>query len=84
MATSRKNALEGEPVSSLHATAGPVQVPEVSTDYGGAVHLPAPPARTFKPLDVRRGEEGMRFAAKAAKSPTSYFNWQVHPFPLLA
>ena len=50
VATSRKNALEGEPVSSLHATTATVQVPEVSTDYGGAEHLPAPPARTFNSL----------------------------------
>lgn len=50
---------------SLHATTGTAQVPEVSTDYRGAVHLPAPPARTFKFLDVRQGEEGTRFTAKS-------------------
>lgn len=65
MAVSRKNALEGEPVPSLHATTGTVQVSEVSTDYRGAIHLPVPPARTFKLLDVRQGGEGMRFTAKA-------------------
>lgn len=68
---------------SLHATTGTAQVPEVSTVYRGAVHLLAPPARTFKLLDVRQGEEGTGSLQSQCFSK-SYFNWKDYPFPLLA